>query len=45
MSPREIEVLSLIAAGNSNEIIANQLGISEETVKGHVKNIEAEIVA
>jgi DNA-binding CsgD family transcriptional regulator len=39
MSPREIEVLSLIAAGNSNTTIANQLGISEETVKGHIKNI------
>jgi len=39
MSPREIEVLLLIASGNSNKIIANQLGISEETVKGHIKNI------
>ena len=39
MSPREVDVLSLIAAGNSNKIIANQLGISEEAVKGHIKNI------
>jgi DNA-binding NarL/FixJ family response regulator len=39
LSEREVEVLSLIAAGNSNKLIANQLSISEDTVKGHVKNI------
>jgi Response regulator containing a CheY-like receiver domain and an HTH DNA-binding domain len=39
LSQREIEVLSLIAAGNSNKLIADQLAISEDTVKGHVKNI------
>jgi DNA-binding NarL/FixJ family response regulator len=39
LSEREIEVLSLIAAGNSNKLVANQLAISEDTVKGHVKNI------
>jgi DNA-binding NarL/FixJ family response regulator len=39
LSPREIEVLSLIAAGNSNKVIAAQLGLSEETTKTHVKNI------
>jgi DNA-binding NarL/FixJ family response regulator len=39
LSEREVEVLSLIAAGNSNKLIANQLSISEETVKGHVKSI------
>jgi DNA-binding NarL/FixJ family response regulator len=39
LSEREIEVLSLIAAGNSNKLIADQLKISEDTVKGHVKNI------
>jgi DNA-binding NarL/FixJ family response regulator len=36
---REIEVLRLIAAGNANKLIADQLSIAEETVKGHVKNI------
>ena len=39
LSQREIEVLSLIAAGNSNKLIADQLAISEDTVKGHVKSI------
>jgi DNA-binding NarL/FixJ family response regulator len=35
---REIEVLRLVAAGNANKVIADQLSIAEETVKGHVKN-------
>jgi DNA-binding NarL/FixJ family response regulator len=39
LSGREIEVLSLIAAGNSNKLVADQLAISEDTVKGHVKSI------
>jgi DNA-binding NarL/FixJ family response regulator len=39
LSEREIEVLSLIAAGNSNKLVAHQLAISEDTVKGHVKSI------
>ena len=39
LTEREIEVLSLIAAGNSNKLIADQLSISEDTVKGHVKSI------
>ena len=39
LSEREIEVLSLIAAGNSSKLVADQLAISEDTVKGHVKNI------
>jgi ATP/maltotriose-dependent transcriptional regulator MalT len=36
---REIEVLRAIAAGNANKLIADKLSITEETVKGHVKNI------
>ncbi len=39
LSEREVEVLALIAAGNSNKLIADHLSISEDTVKGHVKNI------
>lgn len=39
LSAREIEVLALIAAGNANKLIAHQLEISEDTVKGHVKSI------
>ena len=45
LSWREIEVLKLIAAGNANKIIAAQLSITEETVKGHVKNILAKLAA
>ena len=39
LSSREIEVLRMIAGGNANKEIAAQLSITEETVKGHVKNI------
>jgi DNA-binding NarL/FixJ family response regulator len=45
LTAREIKVLSLIAAGNSNKLIADQLSISEETVKGHVKNILSKLGA
>lgn len=39
LTPRETEVLQLVSEGNSNKEIGNRLCISEETVKGHVKNI------
>jgi DNA-binding NarL/FixJ family response regulator len=39
LSERETEVLKLIAVGNSNKLIADELSISEDTVKGHVKSI------
>lgn len=39
LTPAEVEVLKLIAAGNANKQIADQLSITEETVKGRVKNI------
>jgi DNA-binding NarL/FixJ family response regulator len=45
LSTREIEVLRLIAGGNSNKAIADQLSITEETVKGHVKNILSKLDA
>ena len=45
LSARELMVLDLIAAGNSNKSIASQLGITEETVKGHVKSILAKLRA
>jgi DNA-binding NarL/FixJ family response regulator len=45
LSAREIEVLRLIAAGNSNKIVASKLNISEDTVKGHVKNILSKLGA
>ncbi len=39
LSPREGEVLQLVAPGATNQEIANSLFISENTVKTHLKNI------
>ena len=39
LTPRETEVIELIACGLSNEEIANRLIISDKTVKTHVSNI------
>jgi DNA-binding NarL/FixJ family response regulator len=39
LTAREVDVLRLIAGGNANKEIAAQLAITEETVKGYVKNI------
>ncbi len=39
LTPREIEVLELVAAGNSNKIIADRLEIAEDTVKTHIRSI------
>jgi DNA-binding NarL/FixJ family response regulator len=45
LTPAEIDVLRLIAAGNANKQIAAQLAITEETVKGRVKNILSKLGA
>jgi DNA-binding NarL/FixJ family response regulator len=45
LTTREVEVLSLVAAGNSNKLIASALDINEETAKTHVKNILAKLSA
>lgn len=45
LSLREIDVLRLIAAGNSNKLIADQLSIGEATVKSHVANILSKLGA
>ena len=39
LTPRELEILKLIAVGSNNREIAGQLYISEGTVKNHVTNI------
>src|SRR5437868_6519998 len=39
LTPAEVEVLRLIASGNANKQIGDILSITEETVKGRVKNI------
>ena len=45
LTPAEIRVLRLIAEGNANKAIAAQLLISEETVKGQVRNILSKLGA
>jgi DNA-binding NarL/FixJ family response regulator len=45
LTKAEIDVLRLIAAGNANKQIADQLSISEETVKGRVRNILSKLGA
>lgn len=39
LSPRETEILGLVAGGKANKIIAADLGISEHTVRNHISNI------
>jgi DNA-binding NarL/FixJ family response regulator len=45
LTPAEIRVLRLIAEGNANKEIAAQLSVSEETVKGQVRNILSKLRA
>ena len=45
LTAREIDVLRLIAAGNGNKQIADQLAIGEATVKSHVTNILSKLGA
>lgn len=39
LTPKEIQILTHVAEGNSNKRIANILGISEQTIKNHVSAI------
>lgn len=43
LSPREREVLDLLAAGGTNHSIADTLGISPETVQTHIRNLNAKL--
>jgi DNA-binding NarL/FixJ family response regulator len=43
LSPRELQVLRMLAEGHANKIIAWQLGISEHTVKFHISSILAKL--
>lgn len=45
LSQREVEVLRLVATGNSNKDIAGRLHITEETTKSHVKSIMSKLRA
>jgi len=39
LSPRELEVLELLASGKSYSGIADQLFVDKETIRSHIKNI------
>lgn len=39
ISPRELNVFSLMAAGKRNKEIASELSVAEDTVKMYVRNI------
>jgi DNA-binding NarL/FixJ family response regulator len=43
LSPREIEVIAMLAEGLGNKVIAARLGISDHTVKSHVASIFAKL--
>ncbi len=45
LSDREVDVLRRVATGNANKIIAEQLNVSEATVKGHMKSILSKLGA
>jgi DNA-binding NarL/FixJ family response regulator len=45
LTAREIDVLKLIAKGFSNKSVAEGLSITEDTVKGHVRNILSKLGA
>jgi DNA-binding NarL/FixJ family response regulator len=45
LTSREIEVLRSVAAGCTNKVIGDRLRISENTVKGHLKNIVTKLQA
>jgi len=45
LSPMEVRVLQMIADGNSNKDVAARLGVTEEAVKGQVRNILAKMGA
>jgi two-component system NarL family response regulator len=45
LTERETSVLACVAAGNANKLVAQLLGITEETVKAHMKSILAKLDA
>jgi len=45
LTPRELEVLEVLAEGLSNKAIASRLAITEHTVKFHVSSIFAKLGA
>ena len=44
-TPRELQVLELLAEGLPNKVIASRLGISDQTVKFHVSSVAGKLGA
>lgn len=45
LTDREIGVLQLVAEGNSNKKVGQKLGVTEDAIKAHMKNITAKLSA
>ena len=45
LSERELQVLRLVADGNSNKVIADVLVVTEDTIKGHMRNVMLKLQA
>ncbi|HJR58464.1 MAG TPA: LuxR C-terminal-related transcriptional regulator [Vicinamibacterales bacterium] len=45
LTPREVQVLELVAEGLPNKVIAERLGISDQTVKFHIGSISGKLGA
>ena len=45
LTAAELDVLQLIATGNTNKQIADYLGLTEDTVKGRIRNILSKLDA
>ena len=45
LTPREVDVLRLVAAGNANKEVGARLSLTEVTIKSHMKNILAKLGA
>lgn len=43
LTPREIDILRMIAAGHANKQVAWKLGVAEETIKSNIKSIFAKL--
>lgn len=45
LTPREVDVLRLVAGGNANKAIAAELSLTEETIKSHMRSILSKLGA
>lgn len=45
LTVREVEVLRCVSTGISNKAVADMLGLSEDTIKGHMRNVLAKLHA